>query len=34
MAVGTEDLPSFYPVAGFAMGVANAGVKQTKRPDV
>lgn len=34
MAVGVEDLPNFYPVAGFAMGVANAGIKQTARPDV
>lgn len=34
MAVGVENLPDFYPVKGFAMGVANAGIKQTKRADV
>jgi len=34
MAVGQAPLPTFYPVEGIRIGVANAGIKQSVRPDV
>ena len=34
MAVGTAVLPKFFAIDGLRMGVANAGVKQTQRPDI
>jgi glutamate N-acetyltransferase/amino-acid N-acetyltransferase len=34
MAVGNAPLPEFTPIDGVRIGVTNAGVKQTKRPDI
>jgi glutamate N-acetyltransferase / amino-acid N-acetyltransferase len=34
MAVGNAPLPVFIPIEGVRIGVTNAGVKQTKRPDI
>ena len=34
MAVGNKPLPHFACIQGLKIGVANAGVKQTQRPDV
>ena len=34
MAVGNAPLPTFEPVDGIRIGVANAGIKQVKRPDI
>ena len=34
MAVGNKPLPAFAEIAGLKIGVANAGIKQTERPDV
>jgi len=34
MAVGHAPLPEFTPIKGVRIGVASAGIKQTKRPDI
>lgn len=34
MAVGNAPLPEFEPIDGVRIGVTNAGIKQTKRPDI
>ncbi|MGB0662332.1 MAG: bifunctional glutamate N-acetyltransferase/amino-acid acetyltransferase ArgJ [Pontibacterium sp.] len=34
MAVGPSELPRFYPVSGFALGTASAGIKKPGRPDL
>ena len=33
MATGKPDLPKLYPVGGFKLGTASAGIKTAGRPD-